>query len=388
MEYYIREILSGTTNNRFKLCKNATAKFLFYRFNNFWQSFGLSKFQLRHSQISDDDYTLKTLQNKNWAYLTKTLLEVLTNDIRSFSNPNELSILSQLSENLHICKEYHNSVYDNVAGCFQEYLIRSPDLFVGKMEYDININLFSDIDLKNEQDTAEIFKIFDTFFYKFHRFPAVENLDVFPWGSIPSFVKTDDILSPFELYEFFNKTDTHGLVCVEFLAALNSHLGGDKNISKNAMTEFFRKFSLHVHDELDETTNIKFDVINELNKSINNLLMDKADRFINQKNQRLSSNSVNDFKSEIKKIEEDIVDNILNDNWTSAGVWFYPNTADEINKQSEDEKDQKRRLDIVLNERQHETEKRMIFDAKKKSFENFSGNRRRYIKLSCQSVWP
>ena len=107
---------------------------------------------------------MKTLQNKNWAYLTKTLLEVLTNDIRSFSNPNELSILSQLSENLHICKEYHNSVYDNVAGCFQEYLIRSPDLFVGKMEYDININLFSDIDLKNEQDPAEIFKIFDTFF--------------------------------------------------------------------------------------------------------------------------------------------------------------------------------------------------------------------------------
>ena len=102
---------------------------------------------------------MKALQNKNWVYVIKTLLEISTEqlDISSFSNPNEISILSQLSENLHICKEYYNSIYHNVAGCFQEYLIRLPDLFVGKMEDDININLFSNIDLKNEQDPAEIF---------------------------------------------------------------------------------------------------------------------------------------------------------------------------------------------------------------------------------------
>ena len=102
---------------------------------------------------------MKALQNKNWVYVIKTLLEISTEqlDISSFSNPNEISILSQLSENLHICKEYYNSIYHNVAGCFQEYLIRLPDLFVGKMEDDININLFSKIDLKNEQDPAEIF---------------------------------------------------------------------------------------------------------------------------------------------------------------------------------------------------------------------------------------
>ena len=35
LEYYVREILSGTTNDRFELHKNPTAKFLFHRFNNF-----------------------------------------------------------------------------------------------------------------------------------------------------------------------------------------------------------------------------------------------------------------------------------------------------------------------------------------------------------------
>ena len=35
LEYYVREILSGTTNDRFELLKNATAKCLFHRFDNF-----------------------------------------------------------------------------------------------------------------------------------------------------------------------------------------------------------------------------------------------------------------------------------------------------------------------------------------------------------------
>ena len=67
------------------------------------------------------------------------------------------------------------------------------------------------------------------------------------------------------------------------------------------MTKFFQNLSLQALDEVDETTNIKFDAINELNKSINNLLMDEANKFINQKNQRLSFNLVNEFKSENKK---------------------------------------------------------------------------------------
>ena len=155
------------------------------------------------------------------------------------------------------------------------------------MEDDININLFSNIELKNEQDPAEIFKTFDTFFYKFSRFPAVEKPAITPCRTIPSFVKTDNIISPFELDEFVNQTDAHGLFCVQFLAALNSHLGSDKNISKNAMTEFFQNLSLQALNELDETTNIKFDPINEFNKSINNLLMDETNKLINKKKSKI-----------------------------------------------------------------------------------------------------
>ena len=73
---------------------------------------------------------------------------------------------------------------------------------------------------------------------------------------------------------------------------------------------FFQNLSLPALIKLDEITNIKFDAINERNKSINILLMDEANQFINQENQRLSFNSVNNFKSENKKIQEDVVDNM------------------------------------------------------------------------------
>ena len=143
------------------------------------------------------------------------------------------------------------------------------------------------------------------------------------------------------------------------------------------MTEFFQNLSLQALNELDETTNIKFDAINELNKSINNLLMDEANKFINQKNQRLSFNSVNGLKSESKKIEEDIVDNILNDftieHPQESDHLFYPNTADEINKQNQEKEEQKRRLYIVLNERQREIEQGMISDAKKNLLKTLAG---------------
>ena len=80
------------------------------------------------------------------------------------------------------------------------------------------------------------------------------------------------------------------------------------------------------------------------------------------------------------------MDNILNDftieHPQESDHLFYPNTADKINKQSHYKEEQKRKLDIVLNERQREIEKEMIFNAKRKSFKNFSGSRSRCLKLS------
>ena len=109
------------------------------------------------------------------------------------------------------------------------------------------------------------------------RFLGSENLAIVPMGAMPSFVKTNEVISPFDLYEKFNSTSVHGLVSTQFLAAFNIFIGGNKTISKNAMSEFFHNLSMQALSRDDDRIDIKFDAIEELNKSIKKLLKDDVD---------------------------------------------------------------------------------------------------------------
>ena len=92
-------------------------------------------------------------------------------------------------------------------------------------------------------------------------------------------MKTNDILSPFDLCKNFRSTDAHGLVCLQFLAVLNVFLGGDEIISKNATSEFFHNLSMQALNQMDNRVKIKFDAINDLNKNIkNNFLTTEANK--------------------------------------------------------------------------------------------------------------
>ena len=155
-------------------------------------------------------------------------------------------------------------------------------------------------------------------------------------GVVPSFVKTNDILSPFDLYENFNSTNVHGLVCVQFLAALNVFLGGYKTISKNAMTEFFHNLSIQalnlsiqVLNEMDD----EIDAINDLHKNRNNLLITEANKFKTLPKEIRMDNFA-DNKTENQKFGDDVVRNILYDLKVEyphdTDHLTFPNTADEI----------------------------------------------------------
>ena len=63
---------------------------------------------------------------------------------------------------------------------------------------------------------------------------------------------------------------------MQFLAALNIHLSGDKTISKDAMREFFHNLSMQALSKSDDLILLKFDAINRLNKRMNSLLVNKT----------------------------------------------------------------------------------------------------------------
>ena len=119
-------------------------------------------------------------------------------------------------------------------------------------------------------------------------------------------MKTNDILSLFDLSENFNSTDAHGLVCVQFLAELNVFLGGDKFILKNVMSEFFHNLSIQALNKIEDRVKLKFDAINDLNKSINNLLITEASKFKTLPKE-IRMGDFADHKTENQKFEDDVV---------------------------------------------------------------------------------
>ena len=63
---------------------------------------------------------------------------------------------------------------------------------------------------------------------------------------MPPFLNTNDWISPRSLYETYLGRDMQGLTSVQFLAAFNRFFGGDKEISRNAMSELFHNLSWQV----------------------------------------------------------------------------------------------------------------------------------------------
>ena len=90
-----------------------------------------------------------------------------------------MKIINDNVENLEICRNYYTDIYTNISGCFQNYL-RSV----------ARLNLYSNIDFKNEPNTREILQAFDRFFFIFGRFPAINELKIVPMSNVPSFVKS------------------------------------------------------------------------------------------------------------------------------------------------------------------------------------------------------
>ena len=69
-----------------------------------------------------------------------------------------------------------------------------------------------------------------TYSYCYHVlgcFPGKLDLVIIPKPDTPKFIKSDEMISPNQLYERFRGTDAKGLVSVQVLAALNIHLGSD-----------------------------------------------------------------------------------------------------------------------------------------------------------------
>ena len=142
------------------------------------------------------------------------------------------------------------------------------------MEEDLAQEIFYQKKIKEQENSTEVFKNFNQFFFKARRFPGSDNLAIIPSGIIPAFVKTKDVISPSALYETFKDSNAYGLVSTQFLAALNIYFNGDKLLSKNIITEFLHNLSLQALNRDNDRAQLKFGSIIVLNRKLKVLIRD------------------------------------------------------------------------------------------------------------------
>ena len=225
------------------------------------------------------------------------------------------------------------------------------------MEDDLSREIFYNKKIKEINNHTELLQKFSQFFYKTGRFPGQVEMAIIPRGITPSFVKENQLINPFDLYEKFQFTGSHGLVSVQFLAAMNVLLDGNKNTSKNVMSEFYSNLTLQALSIDDDRIEIKFDEIIKLNKELKKafLVNEKSFSFID------FQQTYNEIKDENELINEEVERNIL----TSTKIIHpqdtdhltLPNTTEEIFEQDKKEKRLKNKISKAIGKQDEEVKK-------------------------------
>ena len=196
--------------------------------------------------------------------------EIVTTD------PNEINILNDTRANFEIVKNLYNELFAMAGVNLHEYFKNIDIDKKQKIDQDLTNDNFFTWDPQETYIQGRNLRTYRDFHYETGRFPGRNSLVPVPMANMPIFVNSKDWILPRAFYETFVGRDMQGLVSVQFLAAFNKFLGGDKEISRNARSEFFHNLSWQALNKDNDSIKIEFEAITELVKSINHLLQKKS----------------------------------------------------------------------------------------------------------------
>ena len=128
---------------------NKNSKFLFHLFNKYQEDRGRPKYPIRHSVLTDENYALKTLQDRNWPYFISRIIEfsqgfINLNDLDA-SDSTEINILNNTRANFEIVKDLYNELFTSVRINLHEYLKNVGIVEKNRIETDLKNNFLHGI---------------------------------------------------------------------------------------------------------------------------------------------------------------------------------------------------------------------------------------------------
>ena len=133
---------------KFDFLTNKNSKFLIHLFNKYQEDRGRQKYPIKHSTLTDDNYALQTLQNRNWPYFISRIIEfsqgfINLNDLTS-TDSTEINILNNTRANFEIVKDLYNELFNSVGINLHEYFKNLGIVEKQKIDTDlINNNFFT-----------------------------------------------------------------------------------------------------------------------------------------------------------------------------------------------------------------------------------------------------
>ena len=142
-----------------------------------------------------------------------------------------------------------------------------PSFTIANLPADEMMEINKDLEGKNywsNIETVEDLDCWSDFYFTKGRFLGSQKLIIVPQTQIPPFIKTQTPLSPIDLYQNFKETDAKALVSIQALSVLNIHYGGNRTVSKNALTEVLHNLTFQPLSKENDEIYLSFNYIDEL----------------------------------------------------------------------------------------------------------------------------
>ena len=160
-----------------------------------------------------------------------------------------------MTKNYKVLRHIHNDLYETVVEYFKHYLENLNENDLNEIEADMVTSGLNSP--RNAQSATELLRLFDYFYFINGRFPTTGKHTFVPRARSPPEVNGQE-LNFVKLYSNFNNTNSHGIVCSQFLAALFLFFNGSDVEGKvhNFFSELYQNLTV---SRLSEDYSFQYD---------------------------------------------------------------------------------------------------------------------------------
>ena len=172
-------------------------------FNKYQQDRGKTKYPIRHSVLTDDNYVLKKLQERNWSCFINRTIEFSQGfiNLADETDQTEINILTRSRSNFEIVKNLYHERFNSVGINLHDYFRNLGIVEKQRIDADLRNHNYFTWDPKEQFIQQRILTTYRDFFYETGRFPGRNTIIPVRRAQIHNFINSDDVLSPRALYE-------------------------------------------------------------------------------------------------------------------------------------------------------------------------------------------